>query len=371
MRLSAFIMDRMDDIIAEWQCFAMTLPPHDGEMLSAALHNHAREILKAIAQDIDAPDTKDALDSERTSGETAAAMHGAWRHSAGFGMAQLTAEFRALRACVLRLWMANGNVTANEAINEVLRFNDAIDQALAEAVGRYAQEVERARDMFLSVLSHDLRTPLGAIAITSQYLAMPNVSDNKRLEAAARIDRCVTAMNALIKDVLEYTHSRLGKCMTITCKPGDLAEVCRTACDDIRAVHIDVEFRCELKDRLDACFDPARMYQAIWNLLNIAVQQSDRQTPVVLTASETDKQICIRVHASGRSLPAQPLQSMFAPMAQLTSAHKQHDDVRPGIQLSLFVVHEIIRAHQGEIVVPADGDRTIFEVTLLRREDRY
>jgi signal transduction histidine kinase len=353
----------------------MTLPPHAGEMLNTALHNHhAREILKAIAHDIDVPCTKNAMNSERTSRETAAAMHGALRHSAGFGLAQLTAEFRSLRACVLRLWMASSNMTANEAISEVLRFNEAIDQALAEAVGRYMQEVTRAREMFLSVLGHDLRTPLGAIAITSQYLAMSNVPDNKRLEAAARIDRCVTSMNALIKDVLEYTRSRLGKGMTIACKPGDLAEVCRTACDDIRAVHIDVEFRCELKDRLDANFDPARMHQAIWNLLNSAVQQSDRQTPVVLTASETDEQICIRVRTStsGRSLPAQPLQSIFDPMAQLSSAYEQqHDDVRSSIQLGLFVVREIIRAHQGEIAIRADGDETIFEATLMRHEDRY
>lgn len=371
MRLSAFIMHRMDDIIGEWQSFAMMLPPHGGEMLSAALHGHAREILKAIAQDIDSPDTKNTTGSEHTVGETAAATHGALRHSAGFGLAQLTAEFRALRACVLRLWMASGNVTANEAISEVLRFDEAIDQTLAEAVERYVQEVERARDMFLSVLGHDLRTPLGAIAITGQYLAMQNVPDNKRLEAAARIDRCVTTMNALIKDVLEYTRSRLGKGMTIACKPGNLTEVCRTACDDIRAVHIDVEFRCELQNRLDANFDPVRMHQAIWNLLNNAVQQSDRHTPIVLAASESGEQVRIRVHASGRPLPAQPLQSMFDPMAQLASAHKPHDDVKPSIQLGLFVAREIIRAHQGEVAVNVNGDETIFEVTLLRREDRY
>lgn len=368
MRLSAFIMDRMDDIIGEWQSFAMTLP-HAETMLSTALHDHAREILKAIAQDINAPDAKNATDAERTSGETAAAMHGALRHSAGFGLAQLTAEFRALRACVLRLWMTSSNVTTNEAISEVLRFDEAIDQTLAEAVERYAQEVERARDMFLSVLGHDLRTPLGAISITGQYLAMQNVPDNKRLEAAARIDRCVTTMNALIKDILEYTRSRLGKGMTIACKPGDLTEVCRTVCDDIRAVHIDAEFRCELQSRLDADFDPIRMHQAIWNLLNSAVQQSDRQTPVVLAASESGKQIRIRVHASGRPLPAQPLQSMFDPMAQLAGAHTQHDDVKPSLQLGLFVAREIIRAHQGEVAVSVNGDETIFEVRLLRRED--
>lgn len=370
MHLSAFIIHHMDGIITEWQDVAITLMPHAKTMPSAALHEHAQKILKAIVQDLDAAGieasgARQAAEPAQTGGESAAAVHGALRYNAGFEPAQLTAEFRALRNNVLRLWMTSGTTPTNDTLAEVLRFNDAIDQALTEAVGRYTQEAERARNMFINVLSHDLRTPLGAIAITSQYLAMPNIPENKRLEATMRIDRCISTMNALIKDVLEYTRSRLGKSTTLACKPCDLTEVCHTVCDDIRTVHIDTELRCEVTGKLEGDFDPSRIHQALWNLLNSAVQQSDRQTPVVLTASASGQHIRIRVRAKGRPLPAQTLQSMFDPMAQFVDIHAQHDDVKPSLQLGLFVARQIIRAHQGEVSVDTDSNATAFEVTLL------
>lgn len=373
MRLSAFIIHHMDGITAEWQRFATMLMPHAKTMPNTALHEHARKILKAIAQDIDvthieAPSARQAVESAQTGRETAAAVHGALRYSDGFEPAQLTAEFRALRSGVLRRWMASDTTPTNDTFAEVLRFNESIDQALTEAVARYTQEAERARNKFINVLGHDLRTPLGAIAITSQYLAMPNIPESKRLEAAVRIDRCIAAMNAMIKDVLEYTRSRLGKSMTLVCKPCDLAEVCRTACDDIRTAHIDTKLYCEIAGKLEGDFDPNRMHQALWNLLNNAVQQGDRQTPIVLTANASARQIRIQVQAKGQKLPAQTLQSMFDPMVQFANMHSQHDDVNANLQLGLFVARKIIRAHQGDMTINSDPEgTTVFDVVLPQR----
>ena len=366
MRLSAFIIEHLDEIVAEWDRFAAHEPPATEGPAGAPLHDHSRAILKAIAQDVDRAGSREP--ARAGSAETAAATHGALRHSAGFDIAQLTAEFRALRSCVLRLWGAERFAKAPDAFEQVMCFNDAIDQALAEAVERYATEVDRARNMFLTVLGHDLRTPLGAISITSQYLAMHTVPDVKRHEAAARIDRCTTTMNALIKDVLEYTRSRLGKGIKVARKPSDMAEICRTACDDIRAVHIDTSFQCEIASGLEGNYDSTRMHQAIWNLLNSSVQQSDRTLPVELSASGADDYLRILVTARGRPLPMETLQSMFDPMAQFANSPSLHDDVKPSIELGLFVAREIIRAHQGDVTVSSDADGvTTFEVMLARK----
>lgn len=366
MRLSAFIIEHLDEIVAEWDGFAgHSLPAAEGTA-GAPLHDHSRDILKAIAQDVERAGSREPA---RDGGaETAAATHGALRHSAGFDLAQLTAEFRALRNCVLRLWGTECFAHEADAFQQVMSFNDAIDQALAEAVARYASEVDRARNMFLTVLGHDLRTPLGAISITSQYLAMHTVPDAKRLEAAARIDRCTTALNALVKDVLEYTRSRLGKGIKVTRKPNDMADICRTACDDIRAVHVDASFQCDITDCLEGDYDAVRMHQAVWNLLNSSVQQSDRQHPVILSADACGDQVRVQVKVHGRPLPMERLQSMFDPMAQFANSPDLHDDVKPSIELGLFVAREIIRAHQGDVTVSSDADgKTAFEVVLPRK----
>ena len=75
----------------------------------------------------------------------------------------MVAEFRALRASVLRLWAEAQDEFSRENLQEVTRFNESIDQLLAESIARYAQDVDRSKDLFLGVLGHDLRNPLGAI----------------------------------------------------------------------------------------------------------------------------------------------------------------------------------------------------------------
>jgi signal transduction histidine kinase len=366
MRLSTFIIEHLDEIVAEWDRFAAhTVPAAEGTA-DASLHDHSRDILRAIAQDVEGAGSREP--ARIGAAETAAATHGALRHSAGFDLAQLTAEFRALRNCVLRLWGAKRFTNEADAFQQVMSFNDAIDQALAEAVARYAAEVDRARNMFLTVLGHDLRTPLGAISITSQYLAMRTVPDVKRQEAAARIDRCTTTLNALIKDVLEYTRSRLGKGVKVMRRPNDMAEICRTACEDIRLVHVDASFQCDIAGSLEGDYDSMRMHQAIWNLLNSSVQQSDRRLPVILRADADGDCVRVQIDARGRSLSVERLQSMFDPMAQFANSPALSEDVKPSIELGLFVAREIIRAHQGDVTVSCGADGMMrFEVVLPRK----
>ena len=132
MRLSAFIIEHLDQIAAEWGRFAAPAQPAQEDATDAPLHDHSRDILQAIAQDVERAGSHEPANA--CSVETAAATHGALRHSAGFDLAQLTAEFRALRSCVLRLWGAERFGNEPDAFEQVMCFNDAIDQALAEAV---------------------------------------------------------------------------------------------------------------------------------------------------------------------------------------------------------------------------------------------
>src|SRR5204863_5291806 len=152
------------------------------------------QILHAIALDIEESQTELAQ-AYKSKGyvriaeatRTAAQTHGALRYLAGFDLRQLAAEFRALRASVLRLWLQHG--TQDEtAYYQMTRFNEAIDQALAESIANYSDEVARSRDTFLAILGHDLRNPLSAIANSSLYLGTPGVLPaGVPLDAARRI----------------------------------------------------------------------------------------------------------------------------------------------------------------------------------------
>ncbi len=172
MSLSAFISNNVDAIVDEWESFAKTLLPTAGTMSRLELRDHCRDILLAAVADMQKRETE----SERATkskgnapqgmgADTAATEHGALRHLSGSDLVQLIAEFRALRASVLALWKrrrvagAPAGVEAGASeIEEITRFNESIDQALAESVHSYSSAVTTSRDMFLAVLGHDLRS---------------------------------------------------------------------------------------------------------------------------------------------------------------------------------------------------------------------
>jgi hypothetical protein len=128
-RLSAFILGNREAILAEWEAFARTCTPAAAPMGIVALRDHAREMLTVIAADLDTPQGARAQAEE----------HGAGRAESGFTIEQVVSEYRALRASVIRLWSTSRGALGPGDLHDLMRFNEAIDQALAESVTRYTQ----------------------------------------------------------------------------------------------------------------------------------------------------------------------------------------------------------------------------------------
>ncbi|MFN2638320.1 MAG: RsbRD N-terminal domain-containing protein, partial [Gemmatimonadaceae bacterium] len=176
MALSDFILANREPIMAEWEAFARTCAPASGSMDITALRDHASEMLTVIAKDLDTPQSQ-LEQSEKSKGnapveggKTAAERHGADRAESGFTTEQMVSEYRALRASVIRLWMKTKDEMTRPDVDELTRFNEAIDQALAESVVRYTQDLEHSKEMFLAILGHDLRTPIGAVMMSSEFM---------------------------------------------------------------------------------------------------------------------------------------------------------------------------------------------------------
>src|SRR4029079_7013517 len=205
MTLAGFINENLDSILTEWEAFALTLQPAAETATALALRNHAKEILQAMARDLERAQT-DRQQADKSKGwapnlegkETAAAAHGALRHVVGFDLRQLAAEYRALRASVLKLWREHRSMQEDPMLTEVTRFNEAVDQALAESVARYSDEMARSRDTFLAILGHDLRSPLSAVSMSAHYLATPGKVGTDELRAVLLIKQSALTMNLMI-----------------------------------------------------------------------------------------------------------------------------------------------------------------------------
>lgn len=208
MRLADFIEASCDPILAEWVEFAKTCGPAARKMDTVALGDHALEMLQNIISDLRAPQT-DAEQEDKSKGnadaedngevpDTAAEVHGAGRAGSGFTVGEMAAEYRALRASVIRLWtQANGTLSGAD-LDDLMRFNEAIDQSLAESITRYTQDVDRSKEMFLAILGHDLRTPLGAVITSSQFMLDSGELEEPHLTLATRVVRSSRRMNRMV-----------------------------------------------------------------------------------------------------------------------------------------------------------------------------
>jgi signal transduction histidine kinase len=375
MKFSAFIKENLDAIVVDWEAFARKLPA-GRTMSDLALRDHSREILLAIASDMELPqsdqeradEAQDIVPTEAST-STAAAEHGALRQMAGFDLVQLFAEFRAMRASVMAFWQSSEWAEAgSSSIEEITRFNEGMDKALAQSAQRYSSEVAASRDMFLAVLGHDLRGPLSGINMSALLLAKPGLSDTARQQAAARVKRACRDMNRLITDLLEYTRTRLGAGIPIDRSACDLGPVCEASFEDIRAGNPEQQFVQQLSGDLTVQADAARMQQALSNLLNNAVQHGSRQSPVTLTADGEVDAIVLKVSNAGDPIPADKLQAIFEPLVQAPSASSEvHERSKTSLGLGLFIVREIVLAHGGTISVESSAAAgTVFTIRLLR-----
>lgn len=179
MRLSDFILDHMESILQAWEDFAKTIEPPAFTMDSKALRNHASFILKTIADDL--RDPQSSLEgSEKSKGrgprgkkDTAAETHAVARLHSGYTIDQLVSEYRALRFSVLNLWSkaAQDYLPTDKA--DMTRFNEGIDQALAESVARITSDIkENDRQRLQAILDV---VPVGIImADSTKKLVLTN-----------------------------------------------------------------------------------------------------------------------------------------------------------------------------------------------------
>ena len=165
MSLSGFIRDHHEEIISEFSLFAKTLMPLGPEMSETELRDHAADILTAVVRDMSlaqSPEEQSLKSRGRGAAKTmesSGTLHADDRIQHGFTFRAVLAEFRALRATVLRLYEKSGE----SDLTDVRRFNEAIDETMTESMDRFAVQTDLFRDQFIGVLSHDLRTPLGAV----------------------------------------------------------------------------------------------------------------------------------------------------------------------------------------------------------------
>jgi signal transduction histidine kinase len=375
MRLAEFILTDMETILAEWEMFAATQLPAAASMTSLALRDHARQILEAVAKDLQTTQTKQAqADKSKGKGpqlsnapETAAQTHAVLRAHSGFNINQLVAEYRALRASVLRLWM-DAHPTVDTRLEDVVRFNEAIDQAIAESVFFFSTQVEQARNLFLGILGHDMRSPLNTILMTATYLAAVNAGANIS-EAASRLIRSAASMKALLDDLVDFNRAQLGLGIKMTLANTDLSALFEDEVDQLRGSHPGRLIELEVSGDTRGFWDGPRLQQLLRNLVSNGIKYgaADGAIRVVLTGGGAD--VLCEVTNSGPAIERSVLERIFLPLERDLDRSDSRNGDDESLGLGLYIVREIARAHGGEVAVRSGEAETVFTVRLPRRSE--
>lgn len=376
MRLSEFIVHNADRIVDEWEQFAETITPAAESMDSVALRDHAKAILLAAARDMNTAQTASEQQAkaegegpEKTpSLDVAAASHGELRHTVGFDLVQMTSEFRHLRACVIRLWVASLETLELNYLQDMIRFNEAIDEALAESTEAYAEQVNRSRDIFLAILGHDLRAPLQAVSMSTEMLERKITLDANALNYVKAIKTGARHMQAMVSDLLEFVRSRLGTQLPVEPCAMNLAQACQTALDQAGAGHPKCEQNLQVNGNVEGHWDPRRLDQLLQNLIGNALQHGASEGAVTLILNGTDDHVTLRVHNNGTPIAEEAMATLFDPLVRSPSEDIGHPGASTSLGLGLFIVKEVVDAHHGSIeVTSTEAEGTTFTVVLPKQ----
>ena len=374
-RLGPFIRENLEALVAEWEVFARTLDVSQ-RMSGVELRDHCAEMLLGVADAMAVTESaaertaksKGHADADQPA-DSAATSHGLLRQLSGFDLVQLVSEFRALRASVLAMWQtAMGPGAGAAALEDNIRFNAAIDRALAESVKSYAANVASSRDMFLAILGHDLRGPLSAIRMSSHLLGKAGLGEEPRLKAAARVERAASQMGHLITDLLEFTQTRLGGGIPIERSACELGLVCTDVIESMRASHPAQAFSLQTDGDLRLLGDANRLQQVLFNLLHNAVQHGDPLAEIALVVRGEADDVVLQVSNTGPPIPTGALPFVFEPLVRATAdAVRPDEGSRTSMGLGLFIVREVVRDHGGSIAVVSDAQvGTVFTIRLPR-----
>jgi signal transduction histidine kinase len=369
VRLADFILSDMEAIVASWEAFARTLPAAGG-MEASALRDHAEPILQAIAADLKTAQTPQqqrdkshGLAQPLNAYETAAQTHAVLRARSGFDIKQLAAEYRALRTSVLTLWFERSPSRAVTDFDDVIRFNEAIDQALAESVDFFSFKVDQSRNLMLGMLGHDLRSPLQAIQLTAKLLAALNAGE-KVSRAADRLITSGARMQQLVDDLLDFNRLQLGLRMRITTAASELEAIARQEIQELRAAYPQREFELQCQGETLGAWDVKRVQQLLSNLVVNALTHGTPDTAVKVMLTSDPKEVRIKVTNHGLVIDPVLLSEILRPLQR--GALEAELAANDGLGLGLFIASEVAKGHGGRIEVESSGTETVFTAVLPR-----
>ncbi len=242
-------------------------------------------------------------------------------------------------------------------------------QAEAERVRlALADEAVHARDEFLSVAAHEVKTPLGTLQLQMQMLERllraGQVDLSQVLARVSRATRNVARLDDLVRRLFDVSRLVTGR-LDLAVEDNDLAAIVRDSAEDVREAA--AQAGCELTvvgctEKLNCRCDRYRIEQVLTNLLANASKYGAGK-PIVVAVSATPQEARVSVRDHGMGIQPEDMQRIFAKFERGKDATARHN----GLGLGLFVSRHLVEAHGGRIEVESQpGAGSTFTIRLPR-----
>jgi PAS domain S-box-containing protein len=221
-------------------------------------------------------------------------------------------------------------------------------------------EVERQKNEFLSLIAHEIRTPVtviqGFVQLMERYYGADAGPLQKHLGA---VTRQVKQISALVNDLLALSRLERGA-LTAELRPIDLAESVRAAADEMRILHARHEIAVDAPENAAILGDSARLHQVLMNLLDNALTYGPADEPVTITLRESGTDWVCKVSDAGPAIPTEQRERLFERFYRMPA----HQRARPnGLGIGLYISRAIVEAHGGRMWIP-DEDHAAFSFSI-------
>lgn len=214
----------------------------------------------------------------------------------------------------------------------------------------------------LGIVSHDLRNPLAAIKMATNLLQR-HESSERQLQILGHIVHAINRAERLVGDLLDFTLTQEGRRIAISEGPIDLHQLVTECLDELRMAFPGCKLNHERIGHGELMGDSDRIYQMVGNLVTNAITYGDAEGIVTVSSRFEHQKAVLAVHNVGTPLSPELVEDLFDPMVRGTH---ENTGLR-SVGLGLFIVREVVKAHQGEVEVTSSIEGgTTFTATFPR-----